>query len=52
MKVHFNVKGPLIGLDEEGETEDFFDVHHYIALCREHYDEVGIGADYVDSLFR
>lgn len=50
MRVHFDVKGPLTWLDEDGEAEDFFDVHDY--RCREHYDAVGIGADYVDGLFR
>jgi len=29
-----------------------FDVFDYIKLCREHYEKVGIGADYVDRLFR
>jgi 2,4'-dihydroxyacetophenone dioxygenase len=52
MLVHFNVTGPLIWLDEEGEPNGFFDVHSYIALCKEHYKQVGIGADYVESLFR
>ena len=52
MLVHFNVTGPLIWLDEEGEPNGFFDVHSYIALCKEHYEQVGIGADYVESLFR
>ena len=52
MRVFFQVKGPLIWLDENGEPDGFFDVHNYIAMCREHYDKVGIGAGYVDSLFR
>lgn len=52
MLVHFNVTGPLIWLDEDGNALDFFDVHNYIAMCREHYEKVGIGADYVDTLFR
>jgi len=52
MKVHFNVTGPLIWLDEKGETTGYFDVHTYIDLCRKHYDKVGIGAAYVDKLFR
>jgi 2,4'-dihydroxyacetophenone dioxygenase len=52
MKVFFVVKGPLIWLDENGETNGFFDVHNYIAMCREHYEKVGLGADYVDTLFR
>jgi 2,4'-dihydroxyacetophenone dioxygenase len=52
MKTFFIVKGPLVWLDENGEADGFFDVHDYIKMCREHYDEVGIGADYVDSLFR
>lgn len=52
MKVFFQVTGPLIWLDEDGEPDGFFDVHSYIAMCRAHYDKVGIGADYVDTLFR
>jgi 2,4'-dihydroxyacetophenone dioxygenase len=39
MKVHFNVTGPLVWLGD-------------IELCRDHYEQVGIGADYVDKLFR
>ena len=52
MKVHFNVTGPLIWLDANGDPEGHFDVFDYIELARAHYDSVGIGADYVDSLFR
>ena len=52
MKVHFNVQGPLIWLDEDGEPDGYFDVHDYIAICREHYEAVGIGAEYVEGLFR
>ena len=52
MKVHFKVTGPLIWLDEDGEPDGYFDVHQYIAMCKEHYEKSGIGADYVESLFR
>jgi 2,4'-dihydroxyacetophenone dioxygenase len=52
MRVFFVVKGPLIWLDDEGEPNGFFDVHNYIALCRAHYEKVGLGSDYVDRLFR
>jgi 2,4'-dihydroxyacetophenone dioxygenase len=52
MRVFFVVTGPLIWLDEDGEPGEFFDVHHYLALCREHYDAVGLGADRVDALIR
>lgn len=52
MKVQFNVTGPLIWLDEDGEPDGFFDVFSYIALCKKHYENVGIGADYVEALFR
>ncbi|WP_405623665.1 hypothetical protein [Streptomyces sp. NBC_00076] len=51
-RAFFIVKGPLIWLDENGETVGYFDVHDYIELCRNHYEKVGIGADYVNSLFR
>lgn len=52
MKVFFIVEGPLIWLDEQGESNGYFDVHQYIALCREHYEKIGIGAAFVDTLFR
>jgi 2,4'-dihydroxyacetophenone dioxygenase len=52
MRVFFVVKGPLIWLDEHGNPGDFFDVHHYLKLCREHYDAVGLGADRIDALIR
>ena len=52
MKVFFIVTGPLIWLDEAGNSTGHFDVYDYIAMCRAHYDKVGIGADAVDALFR
>jgi 2,4'-dihydroxyacetophenone dioxygenase len=52
MKVFFQVKGPIIWLDEEGEANGYFDVHQYIKMCRDHYEKVGFGADYVTTLFR
>jgi 2,4'-dihydroxyacetophenone dioxygenase len=51
-RVFFIVKGPLIWLDEQGNESGHFDVHDYIRLCREHFERVGIGADYVDTLLR
>jgi 2,4'-dihydroxyacetophenone dioxygenase len=52
MCVFFVVSGPLIWLDEKGQSAGHFDVHDYIKLCRDHYDKVGVGAAYVDTLFR
>ena len=52
MLVHFKVKGPLIWLDEKGEVVDFFDVHNYIELCKEHYEQNGLGAETIDALLR
>ena len=52
MLVHFNVTGPLVWLDENGEPKGTFDVYDYIDLCTEHYEKVGLGAGYVESLFR
>ena len=52
MKVHFKVKGPLIWLDENGEVDGVFDVHDYIKVCKEHYENVGLGADMIDALLR
>jgi 2,4'-dihydroxyacetophenone dioxygenase len=52
MKACFNVTGPLIWLDEEGESVGTFDVFDYIKLCKDHYEAVGIGAAHVETLFR
>lgn len=52
MRVFFVVQGPLIWLDEAGESIGHYDVHDYIAAARVHYEKVGIGAAYVDTLFR
>ena len=52
MKVHFKVKGPLIWPDENGDAVDYFDVHDYIDICKEHYEKVGLGADAIDALLR
>ena len=52
MRAFFIVKGPLVWLDEKGNADGIFDVHDYIAMCRAHYDKIGVGAAYIDSLFR
>src|SRR5918996_4113898 len=52
MKVFFIVKGPLVWLDDKGEPDGYFDVHQYIALCKAHYDTVGLGAGLIDKLYR
>jgi hypothetical protein len=52
MRTLFIVKGPLIWLDEAGKPDGFFDVHQYIAMCREHYEKVGLGAEAINKLFR
>ena len=52
MKVFFVVSGPLMWLDEAGNTIGHYDVFDYIAAARAHYAAVGIGADYVDTLIR
>lgn len=52
MRVFFIVTGPLIWLDENGDSAGHFDVHDYIAMCRDHYEKAGLGRQQVDKLFR
>jgi len=52
MRVFFIVKGPLIWLDEQGQSAGYFDVHDYIALCKAHYDKMGFPEGTIESLFR
>ena len=52
MRVFFMVQGPSIWLDENGNGMGQYDVFDYIAAARAHYDKMGIGGKYVDSLVR
>jgi len=52
MTVLFHNFGPLISVDEDGNTTGFVDVFTRIEVCRSHYEQVGLGADYVDRLIR
>lgn len=52
MKAMFNVTGPLIWLDEDGKPNGTFDAFDYLELCRQHYEEVGLGAALIDKLVR
>jgi 2,4'-dihydroxyacetophenone dioxygenase len=48
----FHISGALIYIDEDGETCGFDDVHTKIEMCRNHFDAVGLGADYVAKFVR
>jgi 2,4'-dihydroxyacetophenone dioxygenase len=52
MKVFFVVSGPLMWLDDAGNTVGHYDVFDYMAAARAHYEKVGIGAAYLDTLIR
>ena len=54
---HNVFSGGVVRVYTEGATSTdkaagYFDVHDYIALCKAHYEKVGIGAGYVETLFR
>ena len=51
MTVLFHNFGPLIHVDEHGNTLGFVDVFTRIEACRRHYESVGM-PEHVDSLIR
>ncbi len=52
MRAIFIVEGPLIWLDENGQSQDYFDVHKYIAMCKAHYEKADLGARLIDAMMR
>jgi quercetin dioxygenase-like cupin family protein len=52
MITFFNISGAMIYLDEEGRQTGYEDVFSKIDMCREHYRECGLGADFVDQFVR
>lgn len=52
MMTLFNVTGALVYVDPEGRPTGYEDVFTKLALAREHYEAVGLGADYADRFVR
>lgn len=52
MITHFNIHGAMVYLDDAGNHTGYEDVFTKIEMCRKHYTEVGLGADYVDQFIR
>lgn len=52
MITFFNISGAMIYLDEQLNQIGYEDVHTKIEMCRRHYANVGLGADYVNQFIR
>ena len=52
MITFFNISGAMVYLDDQGNQTGYEDVFSKIEMCRKHYEEVGLGADYVDQFIR
>ncbi|MCF3934687.1 2,4'-dihydroxyacetophenone dioxygenase family protein [Acuticoccus sp. M5D2P5] len=52
MITFFNITGCMYYLDENNNHIGFEDVFTKIDMCRKHYIEVGLGADFVDQFIR
>lgn len=52
MITFFNIAGAMVYVDEAGQTTGYEDVFTKIEMCRRHYTEVGLGADYVEQFVR
>ena len=48
----FQVNGVMCYVDPFGKIKGYEDVFTKIDLCRKHYEEVGLGAEYVDQFIR
>jgi quercetin dioxygenase-like cupin family protein len=48
----FHVCGALIYFDENDQIAGHDDVHKKIQMCRDHYESVGLGSDYVSQFVR
>jgi len=48
----FNIHGAMVYVDNDGKQSGYEDVFTKIEMCRKHYIEVGLGADYVDQFVR
>ncbi len=52
MVTFFTISGAMLYVDEEGRTTGYDDVFTKLDMCRAHYAECGLGADYVERFIR
>ena len=52
MITFFNIQGAMVYVDEAGKVTGYEDVFTKIEMCRKHYREAGLGAEYVDRFVR
>ncbi|MEO1610929.1 MAG: 2,4'-dihydroxyacetophenone dioxygenase family protein [Pseudomonadota bacterium] len=52
MITYFQVNGCMIYVDPYEQVQGYEDVFTKIEMCRKHYEEVGLGADYVERFIR
>ncbi|HET9821223.1 MAG TPA: 2,4'-dihydroxyacetophenone dioxygenase family protein [Burkholderiaceae bacterium] len=52
MITFFNIAGAMVYVDEAGRQTGYEDVFTKIGMCRRHYVDVGLGADYVQQFVR
>lgn len=52
MITFFNISGAMIYLDDSDRVVAWEDVHTKIEMCRRHYIECGLGADYIQQFIR
>ena len=52
MTTFFQVNGSMLYCDPDGAVTGYDDVFTRIKRCREHYEEVGLGGNFVDQFIR
>jgi hypothetical protein len=52
MITFFNITGCMIYLDADNRHTGYEDVFTKIDMCRRHYTDIGLGADFVDQFVR
>ena len=52
MITFFNISGAMVYVDATGQPSGYEDVFTKLEMCRQHYTQVGLGADYVDQFVR
>ncbi len=52
MITYFQVNGAMIYVDPDGKAVGYDDVFTKIELCRNHYENIGLGADFVNQFIR